>query len=44
MTISIHQYPCLTDNYGALVHDPATGATACVDVPEAGPTFAALAE
>jgi hydroxyacylglutathione hydrolase len=44
MTISIHQYLCLTDNYGALVHDPATGATACVDVPEAGPTFAALTE
>ena len=44
MTMSVHQYPCLTDNYGALAHDPATGATACVDVPEAGPTFAALAE
>jgi hydroxyacylglutathione hydrolase len=44
MTISIHQYLCLTDNYGALVHEPATGATACVDVPEAGPTLAALAE
>jgi hydroxyacylglutathione hydrolase len=26
------------------VHDSATGATACVDVPEAGPTLAALAE
>jgi hydroxyacylglutathione hydrolase len=44
MTMSVHQYRCLTDNYGALVHDSATGATACVDVPEAGPTFAALAE
>jgi hydroxyacylglutathione hydrolase len=44
MTISIHQYLCLTDNYGALVHDSTTGATACVDVPEAGPTLAALAE
>jgi hydroxyacylglutathione hydrolase len=44
MTMSIHQYPCLNDNYGALVHDSATGATACVDVPEAGPTLAALAE
>jgi len=44
MTMSIHQYLCLTDNYGALVHDPATGATACVDVPEAGPTLAALRE
>jgi hydroxyacylglutathione hydrolase len=44
MTISIHQYPCLTDNYGALVHDWTTGATACVDVPAAGASLAALAE
>ena len=44
MTMNVHQYLCLTDNYGALVHDAATGATACVDVPEAGPTLAALAE
>ena len=44
MTMSVHQYLCLTDNYGALIHDSTTGATACVDVPEAGPTFAALAE
>ena len=36
MTISVHQYLCLTDNYGVLVHDSTTGATACVDVPEAG--------
>jgi len=44
MTTSVHQYLCLTDNYGALIHDSATGATACVDVPEAGPTLRALAE
>ena len=44
MTMSVHQYLCLTDNYGALVHDSTTGATACVDAPEAGPTLAALAE
>ena len=44
MTMSVHQYLCLTDNYGALIHDSTTGATACVDAPEAGPTFAALAE
>ncbi len=36
--------PCLSDNYAFLVHDPATGATAVVDVPEAGPIEAALAE
>ena len=44
MTISIHQYLCLTDNYGVLAHDSTTGATACVDIPEAGATLAALAE
>jgi hydroxyacylglutathione hydrolase len=44
MAANVHQYLCLTDNYGALVHDPATGATACVDVPEAGPTLKALSE
>ena len=44
MTMSVHQYLCLTDNYGALIHDSTTGSTACVDVPEAGPTLAALAE
>jgi hydroxyacylglutathione hydrolase len=44
MTMSVHQYLCLSDNYGALVHDSTTGATACIDIPEAGPTLAALAE
>ena len=44
MAMSVYQYLCLADNYGALVHDTTTGATACVDAPEAGPTFAALAE
>ena len=40
----IHQYNCLSDNFGVLVHDPATGATAAIDVPEAAPTLKALAE
>jgi len=44
MTANVHQYLCLTDNCGALVHDPATGATACIDAPEAEPTLRALAE
>ena len=44
MTTSVHQYLCLTDNYGALVHDSTTGATACVDAPEAESTLRALAE
>jgi hydroxyacylglutathione hydrolase len=44
MATSVHQYLCLTDNYGVLVHDSTTGSTACLDVPEAGPTLQALAE
>ncbi|HEX3858287.1 MAG TPA: hydroxyacylglutathione hydrolase [Pseudolabrys sp.] len=33
---------CLKDNYGVLVHDPASGATASIDAPEAAPVEAAL--
>ncbi len=39
----IRLFPCLNDNFGALVHDPATGATASIDAPEAAPIEAALA-
>ncbi len=34
---------CLKDNYGVLLHDPETGATASIDAPEAAPVEAALA-
>jgi hydroxyacylglutathione hydrolase len=33
--LQIHQFPCLSDNYGFLIHDEATGATATVDTPDA---------
>jgi len=33
--LQIHQFPCLSDNYGFLVHDPASGATATIDTPDA---------
>jgi hydroxyacylglutathione hydrolase len=33
---------CLKDNYGVLLHDPDTGATASIDAPEAGPVEEAL--
>jgi hydroxyacylglutathione hydrolase len=33
---------CRSDNYGVLLHDPASGATAAIDAPEAGPVEAAL--
>jgi len=38
-----HLFLCLKDNYGVLVHDKATGATAAIDAPEAAPVEAALA-
>ncbi|MBX2823272.1 MAG: hydroxyacylglutathione hydrolase [Gammaproteobacteria bacterium] len=38
------QFPYLSDNYGVLVHDPASGQTACVDAGEAAPLLAALAD
>jgi hydroxyacylglutathione hydrolase len=34
--------PCLKDNYAFLIHDASSGATAVVDVPEAGPILDAL--
>lgn len=40
----VHQFPCLSDNYGFLIHDSATGATASIDTPEVGPINAALEE
>jgi hydroxyacylglutathione hydrolase len=37
-------FKCLSDNYGVLLHDPDTGATAAIDAPEAAPIEAALKE
>ena len=33
--LKIHQFPCLSDNYGYLAHDPASVETAAVDTPDA---------
>ncbi|HZU63017.1 MAG TPA: hydroxyacylglutathione hydrolase [Novosphingobium sp.] len=35
MPLLIHQFPCLADNYGFLVHDPASGETVAIDTPDA---------
>ncbi len=35
-------FPCLKDNFGVLLHDPESGATAAIDAPEAEPVEAAL--
>lgn len=34
--LQVHQFPCLSDNYGFLIHDKDSGETAAVDTPEAG--------
>jgi hydroxyacylglutathione hydrolase len=43
MTAQTRLFLCLKDNFGVLVHDPASGATAAMDAPEAAPVEAALA-
>jgi len=42
MAAEIRTFPCLTDNFGYLIHDPATKATASIDAPEAAPIIKAL--
>lgn len=42
--LEVHQFPCLSDNYGYLAHDPGTGVTAAIDTPEVGPILKALEE
>lgn len=34
-SFKIHMFPCLSDNYGFLIHDEATGETATIDTPDA---------
>ena len=42
--LEIHQYPTRSDNYGVLIHDPKTEATAAIDAPDAEELLAALHE
>ncbi len=42
MTLTVHQFPCLTDNYGFLIRDEATGMVATVDTPDADRILAEL--
>jgi len=44
MPAQIRLFRCLSDNYGVLMHDPETGATASIDAPEAAPIEAMLKE
>ena len=43
-TLQVHQFGALNDNYCYLLHDAVSGATACVDTPEAAAVERALAE
>lgn len=40
--LQIEQFPCRSDNFGVLINDPETGATASIDAPEEGPILDAL--
>lgn len=42
MALVIDIFPCLSDNYGYLIHDPVTGATAAMDAPDDRPIRDAL--
>jgi hydroxyacylglutathione hydrolase len=42
MSAQTRLFLCLQDNFGVLVHDPASGATAAIDAPEAPPIENAL--
>ena len=42
MPLTVRQFPCLSDNYGFLVRDEASGKTAAVDTPDAEAILAQL--
>ncbi|MEZ5878431.1 MAG: hydroxyacylglutathione hydrolase [Tepidamorphaceae bacterium] len=44
MSMQTHLFRCLSDNYGVLVHDPDSGETASIDVPEEAAVRKALAD
>lgn len=43
MPLTVHQFPCLQDNYGFLARDEASGLAACIDTPDAGAILRELA-
>jgi len=44
MALTVDQFICRKDNYGVLIHDPASGLTASIDAPEEAAIRARLAE
>jgi hydroxyacylglutathione hydrolase len=41
-SLDVHQFACLQDNYGVLIHDAEAGVTASIDAPEAAAVRRAL--
>jgi hydroxyacylglutathione hydrolase len=44
LAIEVFQFPCLKDNFGALVRDSATGAVASIDAPDGAAVLAAASQ
>jgi hydroxyacylglutathione hydrolase len=44
MPLTVRQFPCLSDNYGFLIRDEATGTTACIDTPDAAAILAEVGQ
>lgn len=42
MALTVHQFPCLSDNYGFLIRDEASGLAATIDTPDAKAILAEL--
>ena len=42
MPLTVHQFPCLSDNYGFLIRDEASGQVATIDTPDAAAIQAEL--
>ncbi|WP_417687467.1 hydroxyacylglutathione hydrolase [Roseibium sp.] len=44
MPAEVRQFSCLSDNFGVLIHDPDSGTTIAIDVPDAKPYLEVLQE
>ena len=44
MTTHVFQFPCLSDNFGVLIHDSGSGRTASIDAPDGAAVVAAAKE
>ena len=42
--LDIYQFPCLSDNFGVLIHDPVNNLTASIDAPETAAVKKALSD